>query len=66
LPKPRGKEDDPEFRRERARRAAVASHSTDAVLRRFVRRIPDLTPEQIDTVRRALSRPSEIGAEADE
>jgi hypothetical protein len=60
----RGSEDDAEFRRERARRAARASHSTDAVVRRFVRRIPDLTPEQIETVRRALARP--IGVDADE
>lgn len=48
-----GKLADPDFRTERARRAARSKATRDAI-GNFVSRIPDLTPEQIETVRRAL------------
>ncbi|MQA01739.1 MAG: hypothetical protein GEV07_03065 [Streptosporangiales bacterium] len=45
---------DPEFRTERARKAAVASNGAKGVITRFLGKLPELTDEQIETVRRAL------------
>jgi hypothetical protein len=45
---------DPHFRTERARRAAAASNSGKGAITRFLRALPELTDEQIETVRRAL------------
>jgi hypothetical protein len=39
---------DPDFTRERARKAGKASHSVDASIRRLVAAAPDLTAEQRD------------------
>lgn len=50
----RGSITDPEFRTERARRAGRVSQSAAGLITRFVNAIPTLTPEQIETVRRAL------------
>lgn len=49
-----GKLADPEFRRERARKAAAAVHSIDAKIRAVVESAPMLSPEQVDRIRRAL------------
>ena len=53
-----GKLADPEFRRERARRAALASHSVDANIRRLVDAAPPLTAEQRDKLALLLRGPS--------
>jgi hypothetical protein len=45
---------DPEFRKARARKAAAASNSGDGVITRLLNKLGELTPEQIETVRRAL------------
>lgn len=45
---------DPEFRTERARKAAEASNGAKGVITRFLRVLPDLTPEQVEIIRRAL------------
>lgn len=50
----RGKAADPKFRTERARKAARASWTAGAVINRFLAKLDELTPEQIETVRRAL------------
>jgi hypothetical protein len=39
---------DPAVRRERARRAGLASHSLDCYVRKLVARAPELTNEQRD------------------
>lgn len=49
-----GKLADPEFRQERARKAALASHSLDAHVRRLVESAPELSPEQRDRIAVAL------------
>ena len=49
-----GKLADPEVRIARARRAAQASHTGAGTVRRFLNHLDELTPEQIETVRRAL------------
>jgi hypothetical protein len=49
-----GKLADPQFRTQRARRAGKASQSAAAHITRFLAKLPELTPEQIETVRRAL------------
>jgi hypothetical protein len=46
--------DDPQFRTERARKAAIASNTGAGVIRRFLNALDDLTDEQVETVRRAL------------
>lgn len=51
---PTGIAQDPAFRTERARRAAAQGNGAKGVITRFLRALPDLTPEQIETVRRAL------------
>lgn len=45
---------DPEFRTERARLAAQRSNGAAGTITRFLRALPELTPEQIEVVRRAL------------
>lgn len=50
----RGKLADPEFRRERARKAATARTSTEAHIRALVDAAPRLTPEQADRLRSLL------------
>ena len=60
----RGSAQDPAFRRERARQAALASHSTDALVRRFVRRVHELTPDQVAEVRKALQVAEEAETDA--
>jgi len=47
----RGKQADPEFRRARARKAALARHSTDALIDSIVAKAPELTPEQVAKLR---------------
>lgn len=49
-----GKLADPDFRTERARRASAKGNGAAGVITRFLRVLPELTPEQIETVRRAL------------
>lgn len=43
-----GKLADPEFRRERAKKASEAAHGIDRAVERVVAGWPDLTPEQKD------------------
>lgn len=60
----RGKLADPEWRRERARRAGVARQSLDAHIAAVVRRAPALTPEQIARLRAVLADPMASGTPA--
>lgn len=60
----RGKVADPAFRTERARKAALASHKSAALVTRFVKALPKLTPEQIETIRRALPPVTALTADA--
>ena len=46
--------DDPQWRHERARKAANARTTTDAHIRALVEAAPPLTPEQIDKLRALL------------
>lgn len=41
-----GKTDSPQWRTERARKAAAARHSLDTYVKTIVDRAPELTPEQ--------------------
>lgn len=50
-----GSASDPEFRRERARLASQAAHSTDSLIDRLVRRAPRLTASQADRLRPLLA-----------
>jgi hypothetical protein len=45
--KPKGTLADPVFRRERARKAGLASHTPDAEVTRTLKRVARLTPEQV-------------------
>jgi len=54
MPEYVGKLADPEFRTQRARRAGKASQTAAAHITRFLAKLPELTPEQIETIRRAL------------
>lgn len=47
---------DPEFRAQRARKAAAARHSLDTYINAIVARAPELTAEQVETLRPILSR----------
>lgn len=49
-----GKLADPEFRRERASKAARAAHTIDAHIRAIVRSAPGLTAEQAEKLRALL------------
>ena len=57
-----GKLADPEWRRERARKAGKASVSLDAYIGAVVRRAGKLTPEQIARLRALLPEPAAGGA----
>lgn len=46
-----GKLADPEWRRERARKAGLVAHNLDRYVERVVARAPELTPEQLDRLR---------------
>lgn len=50
-----GKLVDPEVRRQRAAEASRATHSVDTLIRALVRRAPQLTDEQIETLRPILA-----------
>jgi hypothetical protein len=52
----------PEFRTARARKAAAASHGAAGAISRFLRALPELSPEQIDVIRRALPPAPDGGA----
>lgn len=54
----RGKLADPEWRRERARKAGAASNSIDAHIAAIVRRAGKLTPEQAERLRALLPAPA--------
>lgn len=49
---------DPEFRHERARKAAKARTSTDYYIDKLVRSAPPLTPEQVERIRALLPPPA--------
>jgi hypothetical protein len=49
-----GSNADPEFRTRRAKLASVAGHGAKGTLTRFLALLPEMTDEQIDTIRRAL------------
>lgn len=52
---PTGKNLDPEFNRERARKAAAARHSTEGLVRSLTARDDaEFTPEVLDALRRLL------------
>lgn len=59
-----GSNDDPEFRRERARLAGMASHSVDRFVRALVKRAPELTEDHRAQLR-ALLTASENGGRSD-
>lgn len=59
---PRGVSNDPEYRRERARKAGKAGHTIDAHIAAVVRRAGELTPEQIDVLRSILPAPDNTQA----
>lgn len=44
----------PEFRQERARKAAAARHSLDSQVKRIAERVDELTPEQREALLEAL------------
>jgi hypothetical protein len=50
-----GKNADPEFRKERARKSSAARHSPDALIRTLVRRAPELTPANRAQLRALLA-----------
>ena len=52
---------DPEFRRNRARKAAHASHSLDSYISRVVDRAPELTPAQRNRLATLLRPTSDTG-----
>jgi hypothetical protein len=52
---------DPEFRRQRARKAAHASHNIDAHIKAIVDRAPELSAEQRDRLALLLRAPVEVG-----
>jgi hypothetical protein len=54
MPAITGSTSDPEFRTRRAQLAAEASNGAKGAITRFLRALPELTDEQIETVRRAL------------
>ena len=54
MPEYVGKLASPEWRRERARKAAAASNSVDSRIDSIVRRAGKLTPEQIERLRALL------------
>lgn len=62
-----GKLADPEFRRERARKAAVARTSPDHHIQQVIDRAPALTDEQVERIRallglgRPVARGQEVG-----
>jgi hypothetical protein len=54
-PRPyRGKLADPNFRRERARKAGLARHGVDAQIRALTASAPQLTADQVEALRRLL------------
>jgi hypothetical protein len=56
---------DPNFTRERARKAGQASHSVDSYIRRLVDAAPKLTPEQRDRLATLLrATPDDTGRPA--
>jgi hypothetical protein len=55
---------DAEARSEQARKAALASHSTDALIDRIAKRAPALTAEQVARIRSLLPRVSEARDDA--
>ena len=56
-----GKLRDPEWRRERARKAGLAGSSLDSYISAVVRRAGKLTPEQIERLRALLPAPASGG-----
>jgi hypothetical protein len=64
VPEPTGKLADPDWRRERARRAGQAAHSLDHYVRKVVDRAPELTPEQRDKLAAILRPANNRGADA--
>lgn len=54
MPQITGTITDPAFRTERARNAAAASNGVQGTITRFLRALPELSDEQIETIRRAL------------
>jgi hypothetical protein len=60
----RGSNADPEYRRERARKAAYASHSTDARIDALIKSAPKLTAEQAERLRQLLPAPADADAQA--